>query len=300
VVVESVMNVTQGSHLQRCLAVAAEAALAAGAYFRSRLDTDKEVHTKSSPSDLVTDVDPKCEEMIRSAIRSAFPDHAWLGEESTGAGHEASSRAAAAGVTAPALWIVDPLDGTTNFVYGIPLSTVSIAYAENGVVKVGIVYDPYREESFVAVRGQGARIVPTAELRRWTDRPEGTLPGQPIRVSEVQRIGDSVVATGFPTRAEARQWTTQAGIQLAGRVKNLRALGSAALHLAYVACGRLDAFWEYDLNAWDLAAGALLVEEAGGCVRSLHGGGYHLELRDIVASGHPALCDAIAEAVVGP
>jgi myo-inositol-1(or 4)-monophosphatase len=285
---------------QRLLAVAVEAAAAAGSYIRSRVDAVKEVHTKSSPSDLVTDVDPACEAMIRQRISAAFPGHAWLGEESTGAGQAASMAAAERGAGEAHLWIVDPLDGTTNFVYGIPLSTVSVAYARQGRVDIGVIVDPYRAEVFFAARGHGAYRAGLEQTLAWTSNPSEPLPGQRITASTTRTLEESVVATGFPTRLPARRQSTVAGMRIAERVKNLRALGSAALHLAYVACGRLDAFWEYDLNAWDLAAGALLVEEAGGVVRDISGGGYHLGLRDILAAGQPALAAAIAEALAGP
>lgn len=287
----------QTNRLSGHLKVAMEGALEAGAYFRSRLHTDKDVKTKSSPSDLVTDVDPHCEALIRQRIAIAFPHHSILGEETTAPGAEASAQAAASVVGEEALWIVDPLDGTTNFVYSIPLSTVSIGYAEAGVIQVGVISDPYRDELFYAVRGAGAWRASTAQVQAWCLEPTQSWPGQVLQATTVETLADSVVAAGFPTRAAAREQTIEAGIRMTGQLKSLRALGSAALHLAYVAAGRLDAFWEYDLNAWDLAAGMLMVSEAGGCTESLAGEPYHLRARDIVAAGTRPLAAAIRAVV---
>ncbi|MBX5435680.1 MAG: inositol monophosphatase [Alicyclobacillaceae bacterium] len=288
----------QHSALGRVLAVAAAAALTAGDYFKARLAAAKQVKAKSSPADLVTDVDPVCERLIREQILARFPDHDILGEESTESGAEASARAAASRAGSPRLWIVDPLDGTTNFVHRLPLSTVSIAYSERGQVLVGVVYDPYHGEVFYGVRGQGARLAAGAAMRAWADSPGGDPPGERLRASATESLASCILATGFPTRAPSRTLATHAGFILSERVRSMRALGSAALHLAYVAAGRLDGFWEYDLNAWDLAAGVLLVEEAGGIVRGLADGRpYTLTMRDVVVSGHPRVADAIIEAL---
>ncbi|GGI98845.1 inositol-1-monophosphatase [Alicyclobacillus cellulosilyticus] len=285
--------------------VAVRAALAAGDYFRSRLDTKLEVKTKSSPSDLVTDVDPECERRIRATIHACFPDDEVLGEESTAPGMEASLAAAQAVADAPRLWVVDPLDGTTNFVYGMPLSAVSIAYAEHGEVQCGVVYDPYRGEVFLAQRGTGAWRLTAGEAAQWcaAETPvslaEAAARWLRLRASTEASLAGAIVATGFPSRQAARDQTLTAGMRLTGRVKNLRALGSAALHLAYVAAGRLDAFWEYDLNAWDLAAGVCLVTEAGGHVQQIGGGTYHLAARDILVCGRPELAQALDAALRG-
>ncbi|MBX6352575.1 MAG: inositol monophosphatase [Thermoflavifilum sp.] len=283
------------AELRKILAVAAEAAAAAGSYIRARVDEEKQVKTKSSPSDLVTDVDPACEALIRDRVRQSFPDHAWLGEESTGIGQAASMEAAERGAQADHLWVVDPLDGTTNFVCGMPLSTVSVAYAERGQVMAGVIVDPYRGEVFLGARGLGAWRCDLDTALAFSRHPSDPLPGVRMTVSTAARVEDSVVATGFPSRLPARDQSTAAGMRIAGRAKNLRALGSAALHMAYVACGRLDAFWEYDLNAWDLAAGALLVEEAGGVVEDLGGGAYRLQVRDVLAAGQRGLAEHIRE-----
>ncbi|OFW75077.1 MAG: hypothetical protein A2201_13140 [Alicyclobacillus sp. RIFOXYA1_FULL_53_8] len=273
--------------------VAVAAAQEAGDFFRAKLDSQKIVKTKSSASDLVTEVDPECERMIRERILHAFPTHEILGEESTPPGSEASATATAAVVGAPHLWVVDPLDGTTNFVYEVPLSVVSIAYAENGVIQVGVIYDPYRSEFFLGIRNLGAWRFTADDATDWLKAPSSVVPGRKLSVSISEELEDSVVASGFPTRARSRDLTTEAGFRLSARVKSLRSFGSAAMHLAYVAAGRLDAFWEYDLNAWDLAAGVLLVELAGGHCMDLNGAPYTLSVRDIVVSGQQRLGDTI-------
>lgn len=288
-------------HLFSVLATAMKAAVDAGAYIRTHIDQHKDVTIKTSLADVVTDVDPACERMIRQIIASEFPAHQILGEESTAPGAEASISATAQVAGAPTLWIIDPLDGTTNFVAEIPLSVVSIGYAERGEVRVGVVFDPYRDELFYALSGTGAFVTSGALAGAWTAERAATLPGRKLSVSDVAELKRSIVATGFPARGEARARTTEAGFQLSGSVKSLRAFGAAALHLAYVAAGRLDAFWEYDLNAWDLAGGICLVREAGGTIEQLGGGQYDLRVRDIVVSGQPELTDEIQRFVAsGP
>lgn len=279
---------------------ALEAAVEAGSYFKSRIHTELDVKIKSSPSDLVTDVDPACEKMIRDRVVKRFPHHHVLGEESTAPGAAASTQAAAEAAQKGALWIVDPLDGTTNFVHGLPLSVVSIAYAQAGVIQVGVIYDPYRDEVFFAVRGQGAYLANSEDVADWVRSPESPRPGTPMQASALQDMRRSVVATGLPTRSASFHETTQATMRLLTEIKSIRALGAAALHLAYVASGRIDAFWEYDLNVWDLAAGVLLVTEAGGHTAQLGGGGYHLEVRNILASGQVALGEAIDTILTQP
>jgi myo-inositol-1(or 4)-monophosphatase len=275
----------QAESRQLCLITALEAAVEAGRYFKSRIHTELQVKTKSSPSDLVTDVDPACEKMIRQRIAQSFPTHAVLGEETTEPGAVASTRAASEVARVASLWVVDPLDGTTNFVHGLPLSVVSIAYVESGVGQLGVIYDPYRDEIFYGLRGHGAYLTSSTAAMDWAKAPAAELPGTSMQVSSVQELRRCIVATGIPTRSPTYQQTTQATVELLHKIKSIRALGAAALHLAYVASGRIDAFWEYDLNAWDLSAGALLVTEAGGCVSELGGGAYNLQVRNILASG---------------
>ncbi len=313
------------------LSVALTAAVEAGDHFQVRIDAVKDVKTKSSPADLVTNVDPECEAMIRRRVHAAFPHHILLGEEGIPPGAAASVAATASAAAADHLWIVDPLDGTTNFVHSMPLSVVSIAYAYRGVVQVGVVFDPYHDEVFFARRGQGAyrarrqqalawsaRFLPgTANLlsgaassqernsRRgipqsekgqdsdlWVpglqasematdDKGFSPLPGDAILVSQACEIRQAIVASGFPARGRQAKERTEAGLKVVARARHVRALGAAALHLAWVASGRLDGFWEYDLNAWDVAAGMLLVQEAGGQATAVGGGPYSLQVRDV-------------------
>jgi myo-inositol-1(or 4)-monophosphatase len=275
------------------LATALDAALTAGDYFQARVNSDFTVKTKSSPADLVTDIDPACERLIHERIVKDYPDHQFLGEESTLPGSLASMEATRKVVSAEHLWIVDPIDGTTNFVQGLPLSVVSIAYAEQGSVKVGVVYDPYRKEVFYAVKDKGAFCAKSAEIREWLEHPSDSFVGVRLVASVEERLSHSVVATGFPSRVPNREAVTRAGLLLIMQLKSFRALGAAALHLAYVAAGRLDGFWEYDLNAWDVAAGVLLIQEAGGYVKELGHGKYHLGTRHIVAAGRERLAHQI-------
>lgn len=252
-------------------AVAINCAAKAGEWIQSKLGTITQLDTKYSMHDLVTEVDKGSERMIRNLVGTHFPHHAFLGEEGVEPGPEASAKAIRDMGDAEYLWIVDPVDGTTNFVHGFPFFSVSIALAHKGQVIVGVVYDPSRDELFVAERGKGAYVH-----------------GRSMRVSQELRLGQSLIATGFPADQHVALPANMKGIQaLAPKVRNLRVAGSAALHLAYVAAGRLSGFWEYNLSAWDIAAGALLVEEAGGRLSDVAGERYHLGVRNVVASnGH--------------
>lgn len=267
------------------------AALDAGNYISSRFETELVVHTKTSLADVATDVDETCERKIRETILSAFPSHSILGEEAVSPGRDAAIQATEQLLMEPSLWIVDPLDGTTNFVSGIPLSVVSIAYAKRGIVETGIVYDPYREELFYAIRGQGAYRADKAACESWLQSRKDGLFGVPIRVGHTTEMRRVVMATGLPMRHKDRAKMMERATQLILSIKSLRTLGAAALHLAYVAAGRIDLFWEFELNAWDIAAGVLLVEEAGGYVSEMNGDAYSIQTRDIVSASSKRLCD---------
>lgn len=281
--------------------VALVAAAKAGAYFKSRLYTELQVKAKTSLADVVTDVDPACERMIRNTIHQIFPTHQILGEESVAPGAIASAAAIEQVQSADFLWIIDPLDGTSNFVSGIPLSVVSIAYAEQGQVRVGVIYDPYREEFFTAMSGHGVRRFTLIEADDWIK--EGVdwhvltyqTTGIKAQVSQVMALERATVATGFPVRSGQRDRLMERGVDVIARAKSFRALGAAALHLAYVAMGRLDVFWEYDLNAWDLAAGVFLVAEAGGHIVNLHTDNipFTLTTRDILVAGQAQLLSEV-------
>ncbi|WP_412067031.1 inositol monophosphatase family protein [Paenibacillus sp. alder61] len=250
------------------MAVAINSAAKAGEWIKSRVGSVKDLSTKYSPQDLVTDVDKGAETMIRKLILTHFPDHDILGEEGVAPGAEASAAAVTAAKKSEYLWIIDPVDGTTNFVQGFPFFCVSIALAYKGEVIIGVIYDPMRDEMFVAEKGKGAY-----------------MHGNPTRVSKEALLADSVIAIGFnPDREVAAPINLKGITALADRARSLRAGGSAALHLAYVAAGRLSGYYEVNLNAWDTAAGALLVTESGGIVTDTAGNPYDIGVRNLIAS----------------
>lgn len=229
----------------------------------SRLD-QLEIRAKAR-NEYVTQVDQAAEQAILESIRKRYPDHAFLAEESGRSGqHEFT-------------WIVDPLDGTTNFVHGFPTFSVSIALRRNDTLEVGVVYDPCRQELFTAMRGRGAQ-----------------LDGKRIRVSERKDLDGALIGTGFPFRSNTRWMKTY--LQMLGSVMEntagVRRPGSAALDLSYVAAGRLDGFFEFGLEIWDTAAGTLMIQEAGGIVTNLTGKSSHLESGDVLA-GNPKMHDAL-------
>ncbi|WP_339323407.1 inositol monophosphatase family protein [Paenibacillus sp. FSL W8-0194] len=264
-------------------AVAINAASKAGEWIKTRLGTVKQLNTKSAVSDLVTEVDKGAESMIRKLIFTHFPDHAILGEEGVAPGPEASAQALEKYAEEEYLWIVDPVDGTTNFVHGFPFFSVSIALAHKGEVIVGVIYDPSRDEMFVAEKGKGAYVH-----------------GKRMQVSGEAKLEESLLATGFPVGRESTLPVNMAGLMhLAPKVRNIRSGGSAALHLAYVAAGRLTGFWEIGLNAWDTAAGALMVTESGGQITDTAGNPYSLRTRHVAATNkavHSELVQALKEA----
>lgn len=276
--------------LRHRLHVLIRAAVLAGQYFAARVEDRQVVTEKTSAADVVTEVDKASEKVIRDLIETTFPDDEMLGEEGTQPGAEAAKTAVAEVRDAPHLWIIDPLDGTTNFVSKIPLSVVSLAYASRGRVMLATIYDPYRDELFYAVRGQGAWLTGGQAALASSG---GELPATRLQVSTIGDLRRSVIASGFPTRADGRETAMQNGMRIVRRAKSLRGFGAAALHLAYVAAGRLEGFWEYDLNAWDIAAGSLLVMEAGGVVSDIDGTAYHLAVRNVVACGQPGLAQDI-------
>jgi myo-inositol-1(or 4)-monophosphatase len=241
----------------RLLATAVDAVLRAGgmqlAAFGGPIRVDKK-----GLIDLVTEVDLAVERMFRALIAERFPDHDVLAEE-IGGGASAGSRYC---------WVFDPLDGTTNYAHGLPIFCASLALEIDGQIEVAAVYDPCRRELFTAERGGGAY-----------------LNGAPLRVSRVGALIDALLVTGFPydvhTTADQIVGLFDAFIRKAQAV---RRLGSAALDLCYVAAGRMDGFWEQRLKPWDVAAGALIVEEAGGCVTGLDGGLFTCRAGHVVAS----------------
>lgn len=218
--------------------LATEAALEAGRFLKMSVGKIKQIERKQGQElNLVTEIDKKSEEMIIRKIKQRYPHHDFLAEES--GSHEKKS---------DYKWVIDPLDGTTNFTHGFPIFCVSIALEVKGEVVLGVVYDPNADELYSAERGKGA-----------------TLNGKPIRVSKVSTLIESMLVTGFPyTIRENPDEIIRHFSSFLVEAQAIRRLGSAALDLCYVAAGRLDGFWETSLNPWDMAAGVLIAEEAGG------------------------------------
>jgi len=240
------------------LALASRLAREAGAIQRERFETDISISTKSSTIDLVTEVDHACEELIVSAIEAERPGDAILAEE--GHGEDDAGR--------EWRWVIDPLDGTTNYAHGYPRFCVSIGVERSGSREVGVVYDPLLDELYHAVRGGGAWL---GERR--------------LAVSGQDDLGKALVATGFAYdvhRSSADNAACFARMLKAAR--GIRRDGSAALDLCYVAAGRFDAYWELKLHPWDVAAGNLIVEEAGGRISDPEGGVAPADGRSVVAS----------------
>jgi myo-inositol-1(or 4)-monophosphatase len=212
---------------------------------------------KKGTIDLVTEADGASEKAIIEVIRSAFPDHTILAEES----------GLALG-TDPYEWIIDPLDGTTNYAHNLPEFTVSIAFAHEGEVAFGLILSPVFGELFCALRGQGAE-----------------LNGRPIHVSGVKTVRDSLLVTGFPYDLVSVIGPLMQRLEtLLLAAQGVRRLGSAALDLCYVACGRFDGFWEQNLHPWDTAAGWIIVQEAGGQVTDFSNGNYNIDKKEILAT----------------
>ena len=254
------------------LNIAVRAARRAGSIInRASLDgSGLKVRAKQA-RDFVTQVDDAAEQAILDVVRKAYPAHGILAEESGASAGDGEY-----------VWIVDPLDGTTNFIHGFPQYCVSIGVQRRGALAHAVVYDPARNELFTASRGGGAFL---------NDRR--------IRVSKCARLDEALVGTGFPFKELSRLdlYAKQLRTLMQGSA-GVRRAGSAALDFAYVACGRLDAFWEMGLSAWDMAAGALLVQEAGGLVGDLEGEQSYLESGDVCAAT-PKVFPALLEALRG-
>lgn len=213
-----------------------------------------EIQEKGRRADIVTIADRASEQAIIARLRADFPNAAVLAEESGSSAGTSDER-----------WIIDPLDGTTNYAHGYPLYCVSIAYERAGELLAGVVYAPALDECYAAERGGGARCNDV-----------------PVAVSAIARVGDAMVCTGFHPSDYERN-AAYFG-RASGRAQAVRRDGSAALDLAFVACGRFDGFWEFDLHPWDVAAGTLLVREAGGTVTRIDGGKAQVDARSILAS----------------
>ena len=231
------------SYLETAVDIAREAGALLSTYFERRIAFELK-----GDFDLVTEADRASERLVVERLRSHFPSHSIVAEE--GGGHEGSSGYR---------WYVDPLDGTTNFAHGYPVYNVTMGLELDGEMLVGVVFDPNRQEMFSAERGAGAYL----NNRR-------------IRVSAANRLEDSLVSTGFPSRKRHLNVNIHFYHQMAMATHGVRRSGSAAIDLANVACGRLEAFWEFGLNPWDMAAGILLVTEAGGRCTDMKGGPHTL------------------------
>lgn len=250
------VHVVTDSQLQVFADVAVAIALDAGAILRNRFGKPHDIVFKG-PLDLVTEADQAAELLIASRLRAAFPDHDLLGEE--------GSRSENTG--ARFCWVIDPLDGTTNFAHGLPTFAVSIALEDTGHPVVGVIYDPMRNELYRAIKGGGA-----------------SLNGEPLRVSHIDRVSAAVLVSGFAHTLEQRRRQGQAWCAMLERVRALRQTGSAALNLCYVAAGRMEGYWERGIQPWDVSAGALLVSEAGGKISDREGGPFISHDRVIVAT----------------
>jgi myo-inositol-1(or 4)-monophosphatase len=232
-----------------------------------KIDLGNDVISKIGSRDIVTAVDQAAQDVIKSTILLAYPNHDFLGEEDIAPGRAAAAKAAEEKQHSEHLWIVDPLDGTTNFAHGMPLSGIIIAYASKGETLFGLIYDPFREEMFTAWKGRGA-----------------FLNGRQIQCCRTDNLKDSVICSGSPPSIDSLDACLRAMVRLSPMVRTMRLLGSAAIMLSWVACGRLTAYFEADLNAWDLAAGVLLIQEAGGKVTTAWGDDFKLTTRNLVAT----------------
>jgi myo-inositol-1(or 4)-monophosphatase len=247
---------------------AVEAARAAGEVLRGAFGEEQAVRHKGEV-DIVTETDEKAEAVIKEILLGSFPSYGMLAEE----GGELAGK--------DARWIVDPLDGTTNYAHGLPIFCVSIALEKDGEVALGVVHDPVSRETYVAERGGGA-----------------TLDGKTLRVSRTAELIQALVATGFPYDREELPAALEMFGRFARRTRSVRRLGSAALDLCYVAAGRLDGYYDRGVKAWDVAAGVLMVEEAGGTVTDYASGPLDLAGEKVVASNgplHPSLLEVIGE-----
>lgn len=256
------------------LNIAIRAARRAGNLISNAMEqVDRLDVTEKSTNDFVTQVDRQAEETIISVLRDAYPEHDILAEESgdTYGKHNGNS---------DYQWIIDPLDGTTNFLHGFPQFAVSIAVKHKGRLEHAVIYDPTRQELFTASRGAGA-----------------VLNDRRLRVSGRKGLKGALLGTGFPFKQQDDLDTYLATFRaLFPMTAGIRRPGSAALDLAYVAAGRLDGFWEVGLNPWDMAAGALLVQEAGGLVGDFSGGDNYMQTGNVVA-GNPKVFKEILQAI---
>ncbi|MFP5504290.1 MAG: inositol monophosphatase family protein [Candidatus Sericytochromatia bacterium] len=249
---------------------AREIGLKAGQLLKEGLDRPREIRYKGA-IDLVTEMDVAAEKLILDAIREAYPDHAVLAEES----------GASAETEYEYRWVVDPLDGTTNYAHGLPLFCVSIGLEKNGVPHLGVIYAPAIDELYTAETGEGA-----------------FLNGKRIHVSKTEELNRSLLVTGFPYDVQVKSTNLIHFSNFIHTAQAVRRLGSAAIDMAWVAAGRFDGFWEPRLQPWDLAAGTVIVREAGGVVSRYDGGEFSIYGKEVVACNpqlHGAMLDVLAK-----
>jgi myo-inositol-1(or 4)-monophosphatase len=256
--------------------LAIEAALEAGKYLKESVGKVLEVESKfGQETNLVTQIDKNAEEIIINKIRKKYPDHDFLAEESGSHNKQSEVR-----------WIIDPLDGTLNFTHGMPLFSVSIAVEVKGVVVAGVVYEPNLDELFTAEKGNGA-----------------FLNKKPIHVSRVDTLIESMMVTGFPyTIKDNPDNAVQHFVNMLMKAQGIRRLGSAAVDLCYVACGRFDGFWEVFLSPWDMAAGVLLIQEAGGRFTDLSGKPSSIYNKQVLMTNgliHEKVVEILAQGMAG-
>jgi len=260
------------------LELAMQVAKEAGDYALGVQKSDLLVQTKTTGTDIVTQVDTRNEAEIRKTVQSIYPDHEFLGEEMGASVPESSDG------KERVRWIIDPIDGTVNFAHGLPIWCVSVGVEVNGIVECGAIYNPNMNEMFSVLRGEGAY-----------------LNGQRIYVSKVSNQQQSLFVTGFPYHVNENPGKViEQFVAFLSRGLLIRRLGSAALDLAYVACGRFEAFWEAYLSPWDTSAGQLMVREAGGVVTHYSGEDFNIYNKSIIASNgihHPMIQSVIDAAL---
>jgi myo-inositol-1(or 4)-monophosphatase len=263
--------ISDPKQLQILLDIATEAALAAGAILQERWGKLQSIEEKGGGGDLVTEADKESEAAILQVLERHVPDHRILAEESGKQGNTESEY----------LWAIDPLDGTTNYAHSYPVACVSIALLIQGKPQVGVIYDPFQTELFRAAKGSGA-----------------TLNRRPIRVSQTEELSKSLLATGFAyDRRETKDNNYAEFCYLTHLTQGVRRAGSAALDLAAVACGRYDGYWERGIKPWDVAAGIVLVEEAGGRVTSYDRSPFQFDSGRILAT-NGRVGDALSRALL--
>jgi myo-inositol-1(or 4)-monophosphatase len=260
--------------LGTAMEVAVKAAQSAGAILRDMLETA--AVREKAPKDLVTDADIAAQKCIEKCIHATFPNHRFLGEESIGSSMDRSAL-----IEAEWTWVVDPLDGTVNYVHRMPNFAVSIALMHRGQTVLGVVYDPMSDELYSAISGRGA-----------------TVNGLPLQSSQCMRLDQALVAASFPPQVQKDSVEVAQFLEVLVRSQSMRRLGSAALNLCYVAQGRLDAYLAGFLKVWDIAAGALIATEAGASLKRIDGAPFDPWDGQLVSAGTETLCQELLECLL--